>query len=93
MKTAREKGTLLPPKHIFYAPTPIMKELDYGAGYTYDHDHPDGFSAQNCFPDNLSRQSFYQPAERGFEREIAKRLAYWDRSPKLKSYSRSDETD
>ena len=93
LKTAREKGTLMPPKHILNAPTALMKELDYGAGYTYDHDDPDGFSAQNCFPDSLPRQSFYQPAERGFEREIAKRLAYWDRLRKVKSYGRSDETD
>ncbi|MGB1474507.1 MAG: hypothetical protein ACPHAP_08820, partial [Candidatus Puniceispirillaceae bacterium] len=58
-----------------------------------DHDDPDGFSAQNCFPDSLPRQSFYQPAERGFEREIAKRLAYWDRLRKVKLYGHSDETD
>ena len=93
LKTAREKGTLMPPKHILNAPTALMRELDYGAGYTYDHDDPDGFSAQNCFPDSLPRQSFYRPAERGFEREIAKRLAYWDRLRKVKSYGRSDETD
>ena len=92
LKTAREKGTLMPPKHILNAPTALMKELDYGAGYTYDHDHPDGFSAQNCFPDSLPRHSFYQPAERGFEREIAKRLAYWDRLRKVKSYGLSEET-
>ena len=70
-----------------------MKKMDYGAGYTYYHDDPDGFSAQNCFPDRLPRQSFYQPTGRGFEREIAKRLAYWDRLPKVKSYGRSDETN
>ena len=93
LKTAREKGTLMPPKHILNAPTALMKELDYGAGYTYDHIDPDGFSAQNCFPDSLPRISFYQPAERGFEREIAKRLAYWDRLRKVKSCGRSDETD
>ena len=79
LKTARSKGTLMPPKHILNAPTALMKELDYGAAIRYDHDDPDGFSAQNCFPDSLPRQSFYQPAERGFEREIAKRLAYWER--------------
>ena len=93
LKMARAKGTLMPPKHILNAPTALMKELDYGAGYTYDHDDPHGFSAQNCFPDSLPRQSFYKPAERGFEREIAKRLAYWDRLRKVKSYGRSDETD
>ncbi|MFL2831611.1 MAG: replication-associated recombination protein A [Candidatus Puniceispirillaceae bacterium] len=93
LNAAREKGTLMPPKHILNAPTDLMKELDYGAGYTYDHHEPDGFSAQNCFPDSLPRQSFYQPAERGFEREIAKRLAYWDRLRKVKLYGRSNETD
>ena len=83
----------MPPKHILNAPTALMKELDYGASYTYDHDDPDGFSAQNCFPDSLPRQSFYQPEERGFEREIAKRLAYWDRLRKVKLYGHSDETE
>ena len=93
LKTARTKGTLMPPKHILNAPTALMKELDYGAGYRYDHDDPDGFSAQNCFPDSLPRQSFYQPAERGFEREIAKRLAYWDRLRKVKSSDHPGEPD
>ena len=92
LKTASEKGALMPPKHILNAPTALMKELDYGACYTHDHDDTDGFPAQNCFPDSLPRHSFYQPAERGFEREIAKRLAYWDRLRKVKSYGRSDET-
>ena len=93
LKTARLKGTLMPPKHILNAPTKLMKEMEYGAGYQYDHDDPDGFSAQNCFPDNLPRQIFYQPVERGFEREIAKRLAYWDRLRNVKSSPRSDEPD
>ena len=93
LKTARTKGTLMPPKHILNAPTALMKDLDYGAGYRYDHDDPDGFSAQNCFPDSLPGQSFYQPAERGFEREIAKRLAYWDRLRKIKSSDHSGEPD
>ena len=69
----------MPPKHILNAPTQLMKELDYGKGYAYDHDSEDGFSGQNCFPDALERTAFYQPVERGFEREIKKRLAYWDR--------------
>ena len=63
-----------------------MKQLGYGAGYAYDHDAADGFSGQNYFPDGMPRQNFYQPAERGFEREVTKRLAYWaklrqDRTP------------
>ena len=57
----------------------MMKELGYGKGYQYDHEATDAFSGQNCFPDDMVRSSFYQPVERGFEREIAKRLAYWDR--------------
>ena len=56
-----------------------MKEIGYGAGYAYDHDQADGFSGQNYFPDGMPRQQFYQPVERGFEREINKRLNYWNR--------------
>ena len=78
-KTAKEAGHHNPPKHILNAPTRLMKELDYGKGYVYDHDTEEGFSAQNCFPDNLARIAFYQPAPRGFEREIKKRLDYWQR--------------
>jgi putative ATPase len=76
-RAARETGSLMPPKHILNAPTRLMKTLGYGAGYQYDHDHDEGFSGQNCFPDDMPRRAFYQPAQRGFEREIAKRLAYW----------------
>ena len=79
MKTAKEAGHHNPPKHILNAPTRLMKELDYGKGYVYDHDTEEGFSAQNCFPDNLARIAFYQPTPRGFEREIKKRLDYWQR--------------
>ena len=78
-RTARDAGHLMPPKHILNAPTQLMKELDYGKGYAYDHDSEEGFSGQNCFPDVLARTSFYQPVERGFEREIKKRLDYWER--------------
>jgi putative ATPase len=77
MAAARASGSLMPPKHILNAPTGLMKKLGYGDGYSYDHDSPDGFSGQNCFPDALSRQEFYQPVERGFEREIRRRLDYW----------------
>lgn len=77
MRAAKEGGSLLPPKHILNAPTKLMKEEDYGAGYEYDHDAPDAFSGQNYFPDQLGRQSFYNPPDRGFEREIRKRLDYW----------------
>jgi putative ATPase len=78
-KAATETGSLPPPAAILNAPTGLMKELGYGAGYTYDHDVSDGFSGQNCFPDGMGRHQFYQPIERGFERQIGKRLAYWNR--------------
>ncbi len=79
MKTAKETGSVAPPAHILNAPTKLMKELGYGAGYEYDHDAPDGFSGQDYFPDEMTRQRFYKPVERGFERDIAKRLAYWQK--------------
>ena len=78
-RAAQSTGSLMPPKHILNAPTKMMKELGYGAGYNYDHDATDGFSGQNYFPDDMSRQRFYAPKEVGFERDIAKRLAYWDK--------------
>ncbi len=77
MTTARDKGSLAPPKHILNVPTSLMKELGYGAGYAYDHNAPDGFSGQNYFPDDLPRQCFYQPVSRGFERDLQKRQLYW----------------
>ena len=76
---ARKTGSLTPPKHILNAPTRLMKDLGYGKGYNYDHDTAEGFSGQNYFPDGMARQRFYQPVERGFEREILKRIEYWDR--------------
>ena len=78
-RAARETGSLMPPKHILNAPTRMMKELGYGTGYAYDHDTDDGFSGQNYFPDEMARQQFYRPPERGFEREVRKRLDYWAR--------------
>jgi len=76
-RSARETGSLMPPMHILNAPTRLMKELGYAKGYAYDHDAPDAFSGQNYFPDGMARRSFYRPVERGFEREIGKRLEYW----------------
>jgi len=78
-KSAKETGSLMPPMHILNAPTKMMKDLGYNAGYQYDHDTPEGFSGQNYFPDGMNRRRFYDPPERGFEREIRKRLDYWDR--------------
>jgi len=89
-RAARETGSLMPPAHILNAPTRLMKDLGYGAGYAYDHDAEDGFSGQNYFPDGLRRQRFYNPAERGFEREVAKRLAYWE---KLRSRRNAGEPE
>jgi putative ATPase len=77
--TARATGSLSPPRHILNAPTALMRQEGYGAGYAYDHDTPEGFSGQNSFPAGLARTVFYHPAERGFERDIARRLAYWER--------------
>jgi putative ATPase len=79
MRTAKETGSLMPPAHILNAPTKLMKSLGYGSGYAYDHDEADGFSAQNYFPDGMARPSLYQPKDRGFERELGKRLEYWAR--------------
>jgi putative ATPase len=77
MRTAKEHGSLAPPKHILNAPTRLMKEEGYGAGYEYDHGTAEGFSGQNYFPDEMTRQQFYAPDGRGFEAEIRKRLDYW----------------
>ncbi len=79
MRAAKQHGSLTPPKHILNAPTKLMKQENYGAGYRYDHDEPEAFSGQNYFPDEMVREKYYSPVERGFEREIAKRLAYWQK--------------
>ena len=77
MRAAKEGGSLLPPKHILNSPTKLMKSEGYGGGYAYDHDTPEAFSGQDYFPEALGRQTFYDPTDRGFEREIRKRLDYW----------------
>ena len=80
MRLAKEKGSLAPPKIILNAPTKLMEEEGYGSGYEYDHDTPEGFSGQNYFPDEIRpRPQLYAPPERGFEREVRKRLEYWAR--------------
>ena len=68
-----------PPMSILNAPTKIMKDLGYGKGYVYDHETENGFSGQNCFPENVTRETFYHPIERGYEREIKKRLNWWNK--------------
>ena len=75
---ARDSGSLPPPKNILNAPTRMMKDMGYGAGYVYEPDTEIGFSGQNCFPEKMGRRTFYTPVERGFEREIKKRLDYWN---------------
>ncbi|MFN3744520.1 MAG: replication-associated recombination protein A [Hyphomicrobiaceae bacterium] len=79
MRAAKQNGSLAPPKHILNAPTRLMAEQGYGAGYAYDHATAEGFSGQDYFPDEMPREQYYDPPERGFEREIRKRLAYWQR--------------
>jgi putative ATPase len=76
--SARDTGSLMPPQNILNAPTRLMKDIGYGRGYAYDHDAPDGFSGDNYWPAEMSRQEFYVPAPRGFEAKIAERIAYWN---------------
>ena len=83
---AEANGSLLPPRHILNAPTKLMKEKGYGKGYQYDHDAPDGFSGQNYFPEAMNRETYYNPVERGFEREIKKRLDYWEKLRKERGH-------
>jgi putative ATPase len=78
-RAAKEGGSLVPPKHILNAPTKLMEQEGYSEGYAYDHDSEEGFSGQDYFPEQLGRQNFYQPVERGFDREIRKRLDYWEK--------------
>ena len=77
LRVAKEGGSLMPPKTILNAPTKLMGAEGYGKGYRYDHDEPDAFSGQNYFPEKIGRRQFYEPVERGFERDIKKRLDYW----------------
>lgn len=78
-RLAKERGSLAPPKTILNAPTKFMREEGYGAGYAYDHDEPDAFSGQDYWPEALGRRKLYEPVERGFEREVKKRLEYWEK--------------
>lgn len=78
-RSAQQHGSLMPPMHILNAPTKLMKDIGYGKDYAYDHNAEDGFSGQNYFPDGMAREEYYTPRERGFEREIIKRLEYWEK--------------
>ncbi|MAF68525.1 MAG: AAA family ATPase [Micavibrio sp.] len=86
MKRARETGSLMPPKHILNAPTSLMKDQGYGKDYNYDHNTEEGFSGQDYFPDEIERETFYDPPERGFERDIRKRLDYWQKLREKKKH-------
>ena len=90
-RSARDQGSLMPPKHILNAPTRLMKDIGYGKGYEYDHDSADGFSGQDYFPDGMARESYYRPSERGFERDVAKRLAYWAKLRHKRARANEDE--
>ena len=81
-KSAKETGSLSPPANILNAPTKLMKDIGYGKDYAYDHEAEDGFSGANYWPDGMAPQAYYQPAPRGFEREVLKRLEWWDRKRK-----------
>ncbi|MGL3820606.1 replication-associated recombination protein A [Sphingopyxis sp. R3-92] len=81
---ARETGSLAPPANILNAPTKLMKDLGYGAGYSYDHDAPEGFSGDNYWPDAMAPVDFYRPVDRGFEKRIGERLAWWDEQRRLR---------
>ena len=78
-KSAKETGSLMPPANILNAPTKLMKDIGYGAGYSYDHNAEEGFSGDDYWPEGMEPQTYYEPVDRGFEREIAKRLQYWDK--------------
>ena len=77
-RSARDTGSLMPPKNILNAPTKLMKEIGYGKGYSYDHDSPGGFSGDDYWPEDMEPQTFYRPSDRGFEKRIAERIAWWD---------------
>jgi putative ATPase len=77
-KSARETGSLMPPKNILNAPTRLMKDIGYGKDYAYDHDSEGGFSGANYWPDEMKPQTFYRPTDRGFEKRVAERLAWWE---------------
>jgi len=78
-RSAKETGSLMPPSHILNAPTRLMKNIGYGKGYAYDHDADEGFSGANYWPEEMEPQEYYRPVERGFERKIAERIAYWNK--------------
>jgi putative ATPase len=83
-RSAKETGSLMPPKNILNAPTKLMKQIGYGKGYQYDHDAEGGFSGDDYWPEEMAPQTFYTPTDRGFEKRIAERLAWWEEQRKAK---------
>jgi putative ATPase len=83
-RSAKETGSLMPPKNILNAPTRLMKKIGYGKGYQYDHDAEGGFSGDNYWPEEMEKQTFYEPTDRGFEKRVAERLAWWDEQRKAR---------
>ena len=77
-KSAKDTGSLMPPANILNAPTKLMKEIGYGAGYSYDHETPEGFSGDNYWPEEMTPATFYAPTDRGFEKRISERIAWWN---------------
>ena len=82
-RSAKETGSLMPPKNILNAPTKLMKQIGYGKGYRYDHDAPEGFSGDNYWPEEMQPQTYYEPTDRGLEKRIAERMAWWDEQRRL----------
>jgi len=83
-RSARESGSLMPPKTILNAPTKLMKQIGYGEGYQYDHNAEGGFSGDDYWPEEMTPQRFYEPTDRGFEKRIAERLAWWEEQRKAR---------
>src|SRR3546814_10976368 len=77
-RSAKDTGSLMPPKNILNAPTKLMKQVGYGRGYQYDHDAPEGFSGDNYWPEEMEPETFYTPVDRGFDKRTAERLAWWE---------------
>lgn len=86
-QSAKETGSLPPPAHILNAPTKLMKDIGYGAGYAYDHEAEDGFSGADYWPEGMAAQDYYRPVERGFERDVLKRLEWWDKKRRERNHA------
>jgi len=89
--SAKETGSLMPPMHILNAPTKLMKNVGYGKGYAYDHDADEGFSGQDYWPEEMDRQTFYEPTDRGFEARVRERIEYWNERRKVLQQSDDEQ--